>query len=73
MIFKGTQRSTTRLLSMVAITWSLVSIGQSALAQHTVTSATLGGRIEDVRGAGIAGGTVTAINLATNQTQTATT
>ena len=61
------------LLHVAAIVYSFFSITHIALAQQTVTSATLGGRVEDARGAGIAGGTVTAINIATNQTLTATT
>jgi hypothetical protein len=43
------------------------------LAQQTVTSATLGGRVEDAAGAGLPGALVTVNNLDTNQTQTATT
>ncbi len=41
-------------------------------AQQTVTSATLGGRIEDASGAIISGALVTATNLDTNQAQTVT-
>ncbi len=39
-------------------------------AQQTVTSATLGGRVEDSSGARLSGATVTATNLDTNQTHT---
>jgi hypothetical protein len=39
-------------------------------AQQTVTSATLGGRVEDSSGAALSGAIVTATNLDTNQTQT---
>jgi hypothetical protein len=43
-----------------------------ASAQQTVTSATLGGRVEDASGAIISGAIVTATNLDTNQAQTVT-
>ena len=42
-------------------------------AQQTVTSGTLSGRIEDASGAVVSGASLTAINLETNQKQTATT
>src|SRR5215204_7033277 len=42
------------------------------LAQQSVTSATLTGRIEDVRGAVVSGATVTATHLETNQQHTTT-
>ncbi len=41
-----------------------------ASAQQTVTSATLGGRVEDASGAIVSGALVTATNLDTNQAQT---
>jgi hypothetical protein len=44
-----------------------------ALAQQTVTSATLGGRAEDANGAALPGVTVTATNVETNQSKTSTT
>ncbi|MGB9179494.1 MAG: TonB-dependent receptor [Pyrinomonadaceae bacterium] len=44
-----------------------------ANAQQTVTSATLSGRVEDTGGASVSGATVTALNLGTNQSQTAIT
>ena len=47
--------------------------GNFALAQQTVTSATLGGRVEDPSGAVVIGARLTATNLATNQKQVATT
>jgi hypothetical protein len=51
---------------------ALISLGSDfALAQQTVTSATLGGRVEDANGAGLSGATVTVTNLDTNQTWTA--
>lgn len=43
-----------------------------ASAQQTVTSATLGGRVEDSSGAIVSGALVTATNLDTNQAQTIT-
>jgi hypothetical protein len=46
--------------------------GLSVCAQQTVTSATLGGRVEDANGAALPGATVTATNVETNRTQTAT-
>jgi hypothetical protein len=42
-------------------------------AQQTVTSGTLSGRIEDASGAVVSGASLTAINLETNQKQSATT
>jgi hypothetical protein len=42
-------------------------------AQQTVTSGTLSGRVEDAGGAVVSGASLTATNLETNQTQTATT
>jgi hypothetical protein len=44
-----------------------------ALAQQTVTSASLSGRVEDARGGAIPGANLTATNLATNQAQAAAT
>ena len=44
-----------------------------ALAQQTVTSATLGGRVQDANGAALPGVTVTATNTETNQSKTSTT
>ncbi|MGB8507911.1 MAG: carboxypeptidase-like regulatory domain-containing protein, partial [Pyrinomonadaceae bacterium] len=44
-----------------------------ALAQQTVNSATLGGRVEDANGAAMAGAVVTATNTETNQSKTSTT
>src|SRR6185295_8510186 len=45
----------------------------SVSAQQTVTSGTLSGRIEDAGGAVVSGASLTATNLETNQTQTAST
>ena len=44
-----------------------------ALAQQTVTSATLGGRVEDTNGAALPGVVVTATNKETGQSKTSTT
>ena len=44
-----------------------------ALAQQTVTSATLRGRVEDARGGVVRGAILTATNLETNQKYSATT
>lgn len=44
-----------------------------ALAQQTVTSATLGGRVEDANGAALPGVVVTATNAETNQSRTSKT
>ena len=44
-----------------------------ALAQQTVTSATLGGRVEDTNGAALPGVVVTATSTETNQSKTSTT
>jgi hypothetical protein len=43
-----------------------------ALAQQTITSATLGGRVEDSDGAGVSNADVKATNIETNQTRNAT-
>jgi hypothetical protein len=50
----------------------LVSAAPSARAQQSVTSATLGGRVEDVNGATLPGASVTAANVETNQSRTST-
>jgi len=53
---------------------SLFLLGAVSIqAQQTVTSATLSGRVEDAGGAVVSGASLTATNLDTNQTQTATT
>jgi hypothetical protein len=52
---------------------AIVALGSCfipALAQQTVTSATLGGRVEDAGGALVNNATVTIISLDTNRTQT---
>ena len=45
----------------------------TALGQQAVTSATIGGRVEDANGAALPGATVTATNTETNQSRTSTT
>ena len=73
MIFKGTQRFTTRFLPAVVIICSLLSLSDIGIAQQTVTSARLSGRVDDVHSAALPGAKVTVINLQTNQQQTAIT
>ncbi|HEY0376065.1 MAG TPA: TonB-dependent receptor [Pyrinomonadaceae bacterium] len=63
-------RAVARVLCAVAF---FALSGYSVLAQQTVTSATLGGRVEDSAGAAVPGALVTARHLETNQAQTATT
>jgi hypothetical protein len=59
---------------IVLIVLSLFFIGgHITRAQQTVTSATLSGRVEDGRGAGVSGASLTATNIGTNQKQVATT
>ncbi|HVF57510.1 MAG TPA: TonB-dependent receptor [Pyrinomonadaceae bacterium] len=68
-----------RALATTALTFALLLIFGGGLlhadasAQQSVTSATLGGRVEDASGASVGGASVTATNLDTNQTRTATT
>jgi len=58
-------------LHLLAILFLLsISGPPAAMAQQSVTSATLTGRIEDSTGAGIAGATVTVVNLETGQALT---
>lgn len=62
------------LSRVVPIIFSLIlTCGQYARAQQTVTSATLSGRVEDASGAVVSGASLTATNLETNQKQVATT
>lgn len=56
---------------LVLISFCLVNLSP-ALAQQAVTSATLGGRVEDERGAAVSGALVVAINTDTEQQQSAT-
>ncbi|HEV7747669.1 MAG TPA: TonB-dependent receptor [Pyrinomonadaceae bacterium] len=66
-------RAATRFCLVATVIIYSISLAAAAIAQQTVTSATLAGRIQDVRAAAIAGASVTATNLGTNQVQTATT
>jgi hypothetical protein len=59
------------LCSLLCI--ALGSYVAPTLAQQTVTSATVGGRVEDASGATVASANVTITNLDTNQSQTTTT
>jgi hypothetical protein len=67
----GVAVSAFRLLVLSALV-ILVACTLTAHAQQTVTSATLGGRVEDANGATLPGVTVTSTNTETNQSQTAT-
>ena len=58
-------------LALVLI--SSVFLTGQAVAQQTVTSASLSGRVEDASGAVVSGANLTATNLETNQKQVATT
>jgi hypothetical protein len=69
----STQRPVIGLLSIVAMICSLFLVSHIALAQQTVTSATISGRVADASGAMVTGASLTATNLGTNQKQTAIT
>jgi hypothetical protein len=59
-------------LAGLVVIFSAFLMGQ-AVGQQTVTSASLSGRVEDASGAVVRTASVTAINIETNQKQTATT
>jgi hypothetical protein len=59
-------------LAVLMVIFSAFLTGQ-AVAQQTVTSASLTGRVEDASGAVVRGASLTSINIETNQKQTATT
>jgi hypothetical protein len=61
-----------RRAALLGVILALSSCLNFASAQQTVTSATLGGRVEDSSGAIVSGALVTATNLDTNQAQTTT-
>jgi Carboxypeptidase regulatory-like domain len=61
------QRYRTNRFTFIGTFCLLLLITLPSLAQQTVTSATLGGRVEDESGAVVKGATVTAVNLETNQ------
>ncbi|HWW76756.1 MAG TPA: carboxypeptidase regulatory-like domain-containing protein, partial [Pyrinomonadaceae bacterium] len=50
---------------------ALFGVAQAARAQQSLTTATLSGRVEDAAGAAVGGATVTATELATNQSRVA--
>jgi len=57
---------------LLCLVCGLATEATTALAQQSITSATLNGRIEDKDGAGIIGATITATHLDRNQSWTAT-
>jgi hypothetical protein len=68
------QRTRLRGPSVVPLLLSLFIVGAgNILAQQTVTSASLSGRVEDARGAVVSGANLIATSVETNQKQTATT
>ena len=68
------QRTRLRRPSVVPLLLSLFIVGAgNILAQQTVTSASLSGRVEDARGAVVSGANLIATSVETNQKQTATT
>ena len=68
----GAVASAFRLVAL-GLVMMLAAGAHAALAQQTVTSATLGGRVEDANGAALPGVVVTATNVETNQRRTSTT
>ncbi|HEV7398220.1 MAG TPA: TonB-dependent receptor [Pyrinomonadaceae bacterium] len=62
-----------RLLIAFGIGAAVLFTAQFATAQQTVTSATLGGMVQDAGGGLISGANLTVTNLATNQKQSTTT
>lgn len=62
-----------RLIMALSIGLMACFIAQSAVAQQTVTSASLSGRVQDGGGGLINGASLTITNLATNQKQSTTT
>src|SRR4051812_14672177 len=61
------------VLVSAACALCLCAFARSTTSQQTVTSATLGGRVEDANGATLPGAVVTATNTETNQSRTSTT
>jgi hypothetical protein len=68
----GAAAAALRLIALGAI-MILIANALTAHAQQTITSATLGGRVEDANGAMLPGATVTATNVETNQSRASTT
>src|SRR5262249_2178961 len=61
-----------RIRSTILLLFILIcGLSAPTLAQQTVTSATLSGRVEDANGAAVAGATITATGLEQNQSSTA--
>ena len=60
-------------LCLLVAALTSMQLPQVAVAQQTVTSASLSGRVEDVNGAAVSDANLTATNLETNQKQVATT
>ncbi|HKR60995.1 MAG TPA: carboxypeptidase-like regulatory domain-containing protein, partial [Pyrinomonadaceae bacterium] len=73
MKYRKRQRGFLFLAWLFIVVSLLSSAGQSVQAQQTVTSATVSGRVLDVRGAAVSGASLTATNVETNQKQLATT
>jgi outer membrane receptor protein involved in Fe transport len=71
MKFPNESRSALAKFALVILSLCFVC-APPALAQQTVTSATLAGRVEDPSGGAVSGASLTATNLATNQKQAAT-
>src|SRR6478672_9116885 len=72
MILMRTRSNALRLLHIAAIVCSFFIVTQIGLAQQTVTSARLSGRVEDEQGAAVANARLTITNLQTNQQQAST-
>lgn len=74
MKYQARRRARIHKSGIVPLILALLFISaHSAIAQQTVTSATLSGRVQDARGAVISGANLTAINPETNQKQVAAT
>src|SRR2546421_7477217 len=71
-LLKGLPLQLATRLFCFAVFIALSSYFAPVFAQQTVTSATLGGRVEDASGASVRGASLTITNLDTNQTQTTT-
>jgi hypothetical protein len=65
--------SALRFVALGALMMLAAGAAPAAFAQQTVTSATLGGRVEDVNGAALPGVAVMVTNVETNQHRTSTT
>jgi len=65
-------RNRRALLLLITLAIALCTNSRVVIAQQTVTSASLSGRIDDTNGAVVSGANLTATNLETNQKQVAT-